>query len=288
MPSSKRVSGQRPIASATISFGLVAIPVKLYSAAVATERIAFHWVRKSDGSRVEERYRATKDGKPVERADMAKAYEFAPGKHVVFTPDELKVLEEASSQSLDVLEFVPLESVDPMYFAATYYLLPDKGGAKPYALLATALAEEQRCAVGKWTFRGKEHIVVVRTVQQGLALHHLHFRAELRALKDLGYEPTKVSAPEVKLARQLISHLAVQKFDANEFVDEHRARVKAAIDKKIQGKEIELETPVEGRRDNVINLMDALKASLASRSDTSTAGRKAPRKRSGPARRKPA
>jgi DNA end-binding protein Ku len=278
MPSNIRRPPTRPIASLTISFGLVAIPVKLYSATVASERLAFHLVRRSDGSRVKEQYVAVNDGKLVDRADMAKGYEFAKGKHVVFSTEELKVLEDATSTALDIVEFVPLESVDPIYFMATYFLLPDKGGAKPYALLTTALVEEGRCAVGKWTSRGKEHVVIIRPAQNGLALHQLHFRAELRELKDLGYDSTRVTAPEVKLARQLISHLSVQKFDPNEFADEHRARVQAEIKKKIEGKEISLaEMPAEQPRDNVINLMDALKASLGSKSEK-RAVRKAPKK----------
>ena len=273
----------RPIASLTISFGLVAIPVKLFSATVASERITFHLLRRSDGSRVKEQYIAVNDGKLVDRSEMVKGYEFAKGKHVMFTPEELKVLEESTSSALDIAQFVPLESVDPVYFMATYYLLPDKGGGKPYALLSTALREEGRCAVGKWTSRGKEHVIIIRPIEDGLALHQLHFKAEVRAFEDFGRDTTKVSDAEVKLARQLIDHLAAKRFDPNEFVDEHRARVQAEIKKKIQGKEISLAEPqVEKRSDNVINLTDALKASLQSRSGGEKSGktpRKAPAKR---------
>jgi DNA end-binding protein Ku len=268
----------RPIASLSISFGLVAIPVKLYSAVVGSERLAFHLLRKSDGSRVKEQFVAVNDGKPVARADMAKGYEFAKGKHVMFTPDELKVLEDTTSPSLDIAQFVPLESVDPVYFMATYYLLPDKGGAKPYALLSTALHEEQRCAVGKWTSRGKEHVIIIRPQGKGLALHQLHFSAEIRDLKDLGYQPATVTQAEVKLARQLIAHLSAKRFDPHEFTDEHRARVMQEIKKKIQGKEISLaETPAEKPRDNVISIMDALKASINEKSAGRVVGKR-PRK----------
>jgi DNA end-binding protein Ku len=253
----------RPIASLTIAFGLVAIPVKLYSATVASERISFHLLRKSDGSRVKEQYVAVNDGKLVDRSEMAKGYEFAKGKHVLFTPEELKVLEDATSSTLEISQFVPLDSVDPVYFIATYYLLPDKGGEKPYALLSTALRQEGRCAVGKWTSRGKEHVIIIRSVQDGLALHQLHFKAEVRELKDFGGDTTKVSDAEVKLARQLVDQLAAARFDPGEFIDEHRARIQAEIDNKVRGKEISLaEPPVEKRSDNVISLMDALKASL--------------------------
>jgi DNA end-binding protein Ku len=274
-------AASRPIASLTISFGLVAIPVKLYSAIVASQRIAFHLLRKSDGSRVKEQFVAANDGKLVDRSDMVKGYEFSKGKHVMFTAEELKVLEDATSPSLEIAQFVPLDSVDPVYFMATYYLLPDKGGAKPYALLATALNEERRCAVGKWTSRGKEHIIVIRPIKNGLALHQLHFKAEVRDLKDFGYEAAKVADSEVKLARQLIDHLSAKQFDPNEFKDEHRARVQAEIKKKVQGKEISLaDAPAESPRSNVINLMDALKASLA-RKGAASAQRKASKKAGG-------
>jgi len=265
------MAATRPIASLSISFGLVAIPVKLYSAVIASERLAFHLLRKSDGSRVKEQYVAVNDGKQVDRADMVKGYEFSKGKHVTFTADELKVLEDATSPALDIVQFVPLESVDPVYFMATYYLLPDKGGAKPYALLSTALTEERRCAVGKWTSRGKEHVIIIRPAGKGLALHQLHFGAEVRDLKGLGYTPVSVTQPEVKLARQLIAHLSAKRFDANEFVDEHRARVLQEIKKKAQGKDIALsDAPREKPRDNVISIMDALKASI----DKKASGRK--------------
>jgi DNA end-binding protein Ku len=277
-------SASRPIASLTISFGLVAIPVKLYSATVASERIAFPLLRKSDGSRVKEQFIAVNDGKRVDRSDMIKGYEFAKGKHVTFTPQELKMLEDVTSPELTIAQFVPLESVDPVYFMATYYVLPDKGSGKPYALLATALRQEQRCAVGKWTSRGKEHVIIIRSIEDGLVLHQLHFKAEVRQLKDFGRDTTKVSDAEVKLARQLIDHLSAKRFDPNEFVDEHRARIEAQIKKKTQGKEISLAESMPEKRDgNVIDLMDALKASLARRGGavkTSKSPKKAAAKRS--------
>jgi DNA end-binding protein Ku len=263
----------RSIASLTISFGLVAIPVKLYSATVASERISFNFVRKTDGSRVKQQYVAVADGKPVERAEMAKGYEFAKSQYVMFTPEELKALEETTSTAIDIAEFVPLESVDPLYFDGTYYLAPDKGGAKPYTLLATALSHAAQCAIGRWISRGQEHIVVIRPLEDGLAMHQLHFKAEVRSLKDLGIEPAPVSPAELKLAEQLVEQLAAKRFDPNEYVDEFRGRVQAAIQKKIEGKEISLsETPTAGgSRDNVIDLMSALRASINARG-TKSAG----------------
>ncbi len=256
----------RSIASLTISFGLVAIPVKLYSATVSSERLSFNLLRQKDGSRVKQQYIAVNDGKAVERSEMVKGYEFAKDQYVMFSPEELKALEDATTHSIDIGQFVPLESVDPLYFDGTYYLAPDKGAAKPYTLLATALRTAQQCAVGRWISRGKEHMVIIRALEGGLAMHQLHFKSEIRDLKDLGMEAASVSEPELKLARQLIDHLGAKRFDPNEYADEHKARVEAAIQRKVDGKEISLaEGPVSTTGGNVIDLMEALRASIDAR-----------------------
>src|SRR3984885_4376394 len=256
----------RSIASLTISFGLVAIPVKLYSAVVSGERISFNLLRQKDGSRVKQQYIAVNDGKPVERSKMPKGWEFAKDQYVMFSAEELKALEEETSHSIDISEFVPIGSIDPVFFAGTYYLAPDKGGTKPYSLLVKALADAKQCAVGRWTSRGKEHIVIVRPVDGGLAMHQLHFKAEVRTITELGIELSPVAAPELKLANQLIEHLAATNFDPNEFVDEHRARVEAAVQRKVQGKEVMMAAAPESNagRANVVERMEALKASIAS------------------------
>ncbi len=186
-------SNARSIASLTISFGLVAIPVKLYSATISSERISFNLLRQRDGSRVKQQYVAVNDGALVERSEMTKGYEFAKGQYVMFSAEELKALEDTTTHTIDITQFVPLESVDPVYFDGTYYLAPDKGGAKPYSLLATALKKAKQCAVGRWISRGKEHIVILRPMDDGLAMHQLHFKAEVRSIKDLGVEAAPVS-----------------------------------------------------------------------------------------------
>jgi DNA end-binding protein Ku len=273
-------SPARSIASLTISFGLVAIPVKLYSATIASERISFNLLRQKDGSRVKQQYIAVNDGKLVERSEMVKGYEFAKDQSVQFSADELKGLEEATTHSIDIGQFVPLESVDPVYFDGTYYLAPDKGGAKPYSLLATALRKTKQCAVGRWISRGKENIIIIRPIDDGLAMHQLHFQAEVRAIKDLGIEPAQVSEPELKLAEQLIDHLSVKRFDPNEYHDEFKGRVEAAIQRKVAGKEVSLaEAPVTKAGDNVIDLMDALRASIgAKNSKPASKERKGPKR----------
>jgi DNA end-binding protein Ku len=256
----------RSIGSLTISFGLVAIPVKLYSASIASERVSFNLLRKGDGSRVKQQYVAVNDGKIVDRTDMVKGYEFAKDQYVMFSPEELKALEDTTSHAIDIAQFVPLASVDPMYFDGTYYLAPDRGGAKPYTLLSTALRQAGQCAVGRWISRGKEHIIVIRPIDNGLAMHQLHFSAEVRELKDLGVEAAPVSDAELKLAKQLIDQLSAKRFDPNEYKDEFKSRVEAAIQRKVEGKEVSLsESPTSSSTGNVIDLMQALRASIDAR-----------------------
>jgi DNA end-binding protein Ku len=274
----------RSIASLTISFGLVAIPVKLYSATIAAERISFNMLHKKDGSRLKQQYVCAQEGTVVDRTEIVKGYEFAKDQYVMFTPEEIKELEEAGSTEIGIGEFVPLESVDPVYFERTYYLAPDKGGAKPYTLLVTALQEAGQCAIGKWAARGREHVVVIRPLDTGLAMHQLHFQAEVRPMKDLGIEPANVSEAELKLARQLIGQQSAKVFDAASYVDEFKGRVEAAIQKKVEGKEISLaEKPAAKTGGNVIDLMDMLRASLQARGSSDAAVRNGSGRSSGSA-----
>jgi DNA end-binding protein Ku len=265
----------RSIASLTISFGLVAIPVKLYSATIAAERISFNMLHKKDGSRLKQQYVCAQEGTVVDRSEIVKGYEFAKDQYVMFSNEEIKELEEAGSTEIGIGEFVPLESVDPVYFERTYYLAPDKGGAKPYTLLVSALRESGQCAIGKWAARGREHVVVIRPMDVGLAMHQLHFQAEVRTMKDLGIEPANVSEAELKLARQLIGQQSAKVFDAASYVDEFKGRVEAAIQKKVEGKEISLaEKPAASKGGgNVIDLMDMLRASLQARGSSDAAAR---------------
>src|SRR5688572_13440047 len=197
-------SEARSIASLTISFGLVAIPVKLYSATVSSERISFNLLHRKDGSRLKQQYICLADGEVVDRSEIVKGYEFAKDQYVMFSSEEIKALEEVGSDAIDIGEFVPLESVDPIYFDRTYYLAPDRGGAKPYTLLVTALQESKRCGIGRWAARGREHIVVVRPIGKGLAMHQLHFKAEVRGIEELGVETAEIKDAELKLAQQII------------------------------------------------------------------------------------
>jgi DNA end-binding protein Ku len=252
----------RSIASLTISFGLVSIPVKLFSATEAGRAVSFNLLHKACGSRLKQQYFCIKEEVPVAREDMVKGYEFAKDQYVVFTPEELKALEEAGTHTADIAEFVPLEAVDPVFFDKAYYLAPDKGGAKPYALLARALRESGRCAVGRWAARGKQYIVMIRPVENGLVMQQLLYAAEVRSIRDIEIPQTEVKDAELKLAQQLIEQQAADKFDPGAYTDEVKARIEAAIEKKVQGQEVTLAEAPEPGGGQVIDLMEALRASL--------------------------
>src|SRR5262247_1992666 len=186
----------RPIATLTVSFGLVSIPVKLYAATDASRAMSFNLLHKSCGSRLRQQYFCVKEEVQVGREDMAKGYEFAKDQYVMFSPEELKALEEAGTHTAEITEFVPAKTIDPVYFDKAYYLGPDKGGAKPYALLARALKESGRCALGHWAARGKAYIVMIRPIDtglvEGLVMQQLLYAAEVRSINDIDVPKTDV------------------------------------------------------------------------------------------------
>src|SRR3954469_5297389 len=251
----------RSIASLTVSFGLVSIPVRLFSATEASRAISFNLLHKTCGSRVKQQYFCVKEEVAVSRDEMAKGYEFQKDQYVMFSPEELKALEEAGTHTAEITEFVPIDSIDPVYFDKAYYLGPDKGGAKPYALLARALRDTKRCALGRWAARGKQYIVMIRPVEDGLVMQQLLYAGEVRSIKDIEIPQTEVRDAELKLAQQLIEQQAVDKFDPSTYKDEVRERIEAAVQKKVEGQEITMaEAPQPGAQ--VIDLMEALRASL--------------------------
>ncbi len=251
----------RSIASLTVSFGLVSIPVKLFSATEASRAISFNLLHKACGSRLKQQYICIKEEVPVAREDMVKGYEFAKDQYVIFSPEELKALEEAGTHMAEITEFVPIDAIDPVYFDKAYYLGPDKGGAKPFALLASALRESKRCALGRWAARGKQYIVMIRPVEDGLVMQQLLYAGEVRSIKDLEIPKTEVKDAELKLAKQLIEQQASDKFDPTTYTNEVAARIEAAVQKKVEGEEITLAEAPEGGA-QVIDLMEALRASL--------------------------
>lgn len=251
----------RSIASLTISFGLVSIPVKLYSATEASRAISFNMLHKTCGSRLKQQYVCVKEDVVVPRDEIVKGYEFAKDQYVMFSNEELKALEEAGTHAADITEFLPIETIDPVYFDKAYYLAPDKGGAKPYALLTKALRESERCAIGRWAARGKQYIVMIRPLEDGLVMQQLLYAAEVRSIKDLEIPHTDVKDAELKLAQQLIEQQTADTFDPGAYTDEVRARIEAAVQKKVEGQEITMTEEAEGGA-QVIDLMEALRASL--------------------------
>jgi len=269
----------RSMASLTISFGMVAIPVDLYTAVLSSEKISFNLLHAKDGSRLKQQYVCIKEGTVVERSEIVKGYEFAKDQYVQFTAEEIKALEEAGSDSIDIVEFVPLTSVDPLYFDRSYYLAPGKGGARPYALMAAALRETKRCAVGHWASHGRDHMVVLRPLDKALVMHQLHFAAEVRTVEDIGAVPTEVKDSELKLARQLIEQQKSDRFDPTLYVDEVKGRIEAAIQKKVEGKQVSVSVaPTRTPAGNVIDLTAALKASLGGGRAEKLGPRKGPKR----------
>ena len=255
----------RSIASLSLSFGLVSIPVKLYSATESAATVRFNLLSK-DGSRLKQQYVSEKDQKVVERAEMVKGYEFEKDRFVLFSPDELKALQESASHTIDIVAFIPEKAVDPIFYDKAYFLAPDKRGGKPYTLLMEAMRKSKRCALAKWAWKGKQYVVQVRPAQDGLVLQQLLYADEVRSLADLDIEKVSVSDGELKLALQFIEQISQDNYDPAQFEDEEKKRVLAAIDEKIAGKEVvATEAPEPAGGGQVIDLMDALRASLAQR-----------------------
>ena len=354
----------RALASLTLSFGLVSIPVRLYNATEPAPGVRFRLLT-PEGRRIRQRYveeappaiveaptprpppqppapappvraaaptatapappvrdaatpptttriapaapalvsQEPADGEPappaVARERLVKGYEFEKGRFVTFTPEELEALASPRRDTIDIVAFVPAHAVDPVYHAKAYYLAPDRRGAKPYALLLEALRQSERSAIAKWAWRGKETIAEVRAAGGGLALHQLHYADEVRRIDDLHIELEPVGRAELALALQLVEQNAEPRFDAQRWVNEEQARIRAAIEQKVAGERIvETEPPRAGESAQVIDLMRALRASLRRGldDDRAAAGSKAvdepparkPARRATPSHEKPA
>lgn len=268
----------RSIASLSLSFGLVSIPVKLYSATESSGSVRFNLLAK-DGSRVKQQYVSERDPTVVvPRSEMVKGYEFEKDRYVLFSPDELKAVEESSTHTIDIVAFIPEKAVDPIYYDKAYFIAPDKRGAKPYTLLREAMRKSGRCALAKWAWKGKQYVVQVRAAEDGLVLQQLLYADEVRSLKDLDIEEITPTAAEVQLALQLIDQISQDSYDPTQYVDEEKKRILAAIDAKISGKQV---VAVEEREASetsgqIIDLTEMLRASL-NRAGAGGAKRPAPR-----------
>ena len=252
------------LGSGTISFGLVSIPVRLYTTA-SSANVSFNQLHGVCGSRIRQQTFCPKCNKTVDRAELVRGYEFAKDQYVQVKDDELKALEGEASKIIDIAEFVPLAEVDPIYFEKTYYLGPDKGGEKAYRLLADAMDKAGQVALAKYVMRGKESLVLIRAARGGLMLHTMYFADEVRSFDEVDKgQSAKIREGELDLALQLINGLASETFSPDRYADEYRHRVLGMINQKVEGQEVTVsEAPAP--RAQVIDLMEALKESLAKR-----------------------
>jgi DNA end-binding protein Ku len=252
----------RALSTATISFGLVSIPVKLYSGAEPKSALSFNQIDKKDGSRIKQQLVNPRSGEVVPREEIVKGYEFAKGQYVLFEPEELKALEAAATHTIDIVEFLKADQIDRQYLDKVYYLGTEKGGARAYKLLAQALTETGRIGIGKYAARGKQYLVMVRPMGNGLVLEQLHYPDELRSFAEVPIEDATVKPAELKLATQLIEQAASDKFTPENYRDEVRERMLELINRKVEGEDITV-APTAEPEHKIIDIMEALKASLA-------------------------
>jgi DNA end-binding protein Ku len=277
LPFSLKAMPARSIGTATISFGLVSVPVNIYSSSESKASVSFNMLHKKCGTRLKQQYICPKDNNEVvTREETVKGYEFAKDQYVILTPEELKALEEKATSTIDVVEFVPLSGVDREYLEKVYYLGPDKGGDRAYRLLAAALKETGRAALGQYAARGQQHLVLLRPLNGVLVMEQLHYADEVRPTTEVTIPPGDVKDAELKLAKQLIDQTSNESFEPNKYKDTVRERVLETIQRKVDGQDITADvTP--GTDTKMLDLMQALKASLA--------GEK-PKKEKGEAKRK--
>lgn len=268
----------RPIAASTISFGLVSLPVKLYSASETKRKISFNMLNEKTGNRLKQQYIDAESGDLVTRDQMIKGYEFAKNQYVTFTPDELKAIEQAKTDAIEIVEFVPADQVDRIFFSKAYYLGPDRGGARAYRLLSAALRETGRVAIAKYATRGKQYLVMIRPQEDGLLMEQLHYADEVRDFAEVELEDGEVSDAELELARQLIEQASTDEFHPEAYTDEVRERMLELIQSKVDGEEITVVTE-EPPQTQIIDLMAALKASLEG--GEAAEGQKKPASRAG-------
>ena len=250
------------MASATISFGLVTIPVRLFSTGQPTESISFRMVHKKCGTPLKQQYICPKDNETVSREDIAKGYEFAKDQYVLFSPEEIKAVEEEATQAIAISEFVPMDKVDPVYYDKPYYLGPDKGAERAYRLLSEAMTQSGVAGIAQYAARGKQYLVMLRAVPGGLVMQQLRYAEEVRPFSEVPV-PTKgeIKKEELQLALQLMKQTMVKEFKPEKYQDTARNRLLEVIQQRVQGQEITI-APGEQPKAQIIDLMQALKASL--------------------------
>jgi len=251
----------RPISAGIISFGLVSISVRLFTA-TSPKSVSFHLLHNKDKSRIQQKIYCPVDDKIIERDELVRGFEIEKGRYVTFTDEELKALEAQGDHTIEISEFIPLSEVDPIYFENGYYLGCETGSAKAYRLLTDAMEQASRVALASYTMRGKEHVVLIRPYGKGLMLHTMYYADEIRSADEVDRGLNAEAKPaELDLAKRLIADLTQKKFDSTKYHDRYRERVIEAAQRKLEGQEV-TEAPPEQYTGKVIDLMAALKASL--------------------------
>ena len=264
----------------SLTFGLVNIPVRLYSV-VEEKSLRFHLLHEEDGGRIKYQRSCSKCGKEVTWDDIVKGYEYSKDHYVTFNQDELSALDVDSIKAIDVVTFVPLESIDPVYFNKTYYVAPEASGLKAYRLLQEALDAEGQVGIAKIALREKEHLATIRLMDGVFVLETMHWPDEIRTpeFEELD-KKIEVRDAEVKMARQLIQQLSGD-FNPEEFTDDYRTRLEELVERKVEGEEVTLAAAPEEEPTKVVDLMEALKASVAdakSKKDKPTGKKKTTRR----------
>ena len=252
----------RPCWSGAISFGLVNVPVKLFSA-TASKDVRFHQLDGRSNSRIKQKRDSMATGEEVAYENLEKAYEIAPDNYVTITPEELDALDPKATKTIDIEDFVDLDQIDPVYFERPYYLVPDKGGQKAYALLRNAMRESNKVGIARVVLRTKQYLAAIRPKDDALVMETMLFADEVNPLEDLDLPgpAVDVTEREEKMARSLIDSLTTE-FEPEKYRDEYRERVLALIEQKASGQTIVAETAAE-EAPQVVDLMAALEASLA-------------------------
>ena len=254
----------RSIGTATISFGLVSIPTKLYTTNESSGDIHFNMLHDADGARLKQQYICTKCNEVVDREHTVKGYEHAKGQYVILSGEELKALDAVATQTIALEEFVPASAVDPLFVEKSYYLGPDKGGERAYKLIHDAMLETGLVGIASYSARGKQYIVSLRPYQSGLVIHQLRYAQEVKPWAEVPIpDLPELKAAEIGLAKQIIQQIAHETFDPAKYKDEVGGRMMELIQKKVEGQEIT--AAPEAPAGKVIDLMEALKASLGMR-----------------------
>ncbi len=276
----------RAIASTTISFGLVTVPVKLYSTGQSSSKVSFNMMHEECAARVRQQYVCVKCEEVVDRNELVKGYEFAKDQYVLFTAEELAEIETPVTEGIEITEFVEAADVDPVYFDRAYYLGPGKGGARAYRLLSEALEQTDRVAIGQYAARGKAYLVMLRPKSGGIVMEQLKYADEVRSFDEIEVGDVEVKKQELELARQLIDAAAVEAFEPEKYEDTVRTQILSMIEAKVEGEEVAI-APTEKAEPKIIDLMGALKASLdreekkpAARAEKKAAKKKAGKKKS--------